>query len=85
MIYHFAYLCLFFSILLTMARLVKGPSSADRLMSIDLLTTLFACVIGIHILKTGQLVYIDATLILTLLAFFGTLMYSRYLQYRIKQ
>lgn len=84
MIYHFAYFCLFISIVMTLLRLIKGPSSADRLMSIDLLTTLFACLMGVHMLKTEDLVYIDAPLILTLLAFFGTLMYSRYLENRIK-
>lgn len=84
MIYNFAFICLLVSIIFTLMRLIKGPSGVDRLMSIDLLTTLLACLMGLHMLKTGELVYIDAPLILTLLAFFGTLMYSRYLENKIK-
>lgn len=83
MMYLAAHFCIFISIILTLVRLVKGPDGVDRIMSIDLLTTLLGCLIVLHILQTGELVFLDAPLVLTLIAFFGTLMYSRYLEKRI--
>ena len=85
MIYTIAFAIIFISILLTLARLLKGPDGVDRVMSIDLLTTLLGCLIVLYILKTGELIFLDTPLILTLIAFFGTLMYSRYLEKRINK
>jgi multicomponent Na+:H+ antiporter subunit F len=64
-------------------RLLKGPHGVDRVMSIDLITTLLGCLIVVYVIKTGELLFIDIPLILSLIAFFGTLMYSRYLETRI--
>jgi len=85
MIYSFAFFAIFISIVLNLLRLLKGPDGVDRIMSIDMLTTLLGCLIIVYILKTGELIFLDTPLILTLIAFFGTLMYSRYLERRIKK
>jgi multicomponent Na+:H+ antiporter subunit F len=84
-IYTGAFLIVFISIILTLIRLVKGPDGVDRILSIDLLTTLLACLMILYILKSGELLFLDTPLVLTMIAFFGTLMYSRYLERRIKK
>jgi len=83
MIYWFAYAVIFVSMGLTLARLVKGPDAVDRVMSMDLLTTLLACLVVVHVLRSGETLYLDVTLVITMISFFGTLMYGRYLQRRI--
>lgn len=85
MIYSIGFIAIFISIGFTLVRLLKGPDGVDRVMSIDLLTTLLACLIVLYILKSGEIIFLDTPLILTLIAFFGTLMYSRYLEGRIKK
>jgi multicomponent Na+:H+ antiporter subunit F len=80
-----AFLIVFISIILTLIRLIKGPDGVDRILSIDLLTTLLACLMILYILKSGELLFLDTPLVLTMIAFFGTLMYSRYLERRIKK
>jgi multicomponent Na+:H+ antiporter subunit F len=84
MIYTVGFFSIGISVILTLIRLIKGPNGADRIMSIDLLTTLLACFILLYILKTGELIFLDTPLVLTLIAFFGTLMYSRYLEKKIE-
>lgn len=84
MIYWFAYAVIFVSIALTIARLVKGPDAVDRVMAMDLLTTLLACLVVVHVLRSGEVIYLDVTLVITMISFFGTLMYGRYLQRRIR-
>jgi multicomponent Na+:H+ antiporter subunit F len=59
-------------------RVWRGPSTADRLLAIDLVTTLLASVMVVLGLMTGQGMYIDVALALGALSFIGTIGISRF-------
>lgn len=84
MIYSIAYFTIVLSLALALVRLVRGPDAVDRIMAIDLMTTLLACLVVVHILATGELLFLDVPLAFAMIGFFGSLMYARYLQRRIK-
>lgn len=66
-------------ILLALIRMIKGPSAADRVVSLDAINTL---IVGAMILLGAafdQVLFIDVAIVYTLLSFVGTLYISRYL------
>ncbi|MCS6837423.1 MAG: monovalent cation/H+ antiporter complex subunit F [Bdellovibrionaceae bacterium] len=83
-LYFVGYVVLGFSFIMVLLRLIKGPSGVDRVMSIDMITTLMSVFILLFILESDQIVYLDSVMILALISFFGTVMYSRYLESRWK-
>ena len=67
---------------LTVVRLVRGPSIADRVMSLDLLFTLGMSFIGVYVVATGRDVYLDIAIALGLVGFLATVAYARYVYQR---
>lgn len=63
-------------------RLVLGPSLADRVVSLDLVTVLLIAVAAILALKTGEAVYLDLGLALALVGFLATVAFARYAERR---
>ena len=69
-----------FAALLTAVRVLRGPTLADRVVALELLTTLgigLACAVAIG---TGEAVFLDVALVLALLAFLGTVAFARYVE-----
>lgn len=56
----------------------RGPTTGDRLLAIDLMTTLLAGVMVILALLTEQGMYVDVALALGALSFIGTIGISRF-------
>ncbi len=63
-------------------RLVLGPSLADRVVSLDLVTVLLIAVAALLALKTGEPVYLDLGLALALVGFLATVAFARYAERR---
>jgi multicomponent Na+:H+ antiporter subunit G len=57
------------TILLTFVRLVRGPSLPDRVVALDLLSTLGIGVIAAYAIATDQSVFLDVASILALITF----------------
>lgn len=70
---------------LSLARLVRGPSLADRVVASDLMGTLVLGVVVVVSVKSGQAPFLDAGLVLALLSFVGTATYAYYLGLRGKK
>ena len=68
------------ALILSVYRLVKGPSLADRVVALDLISMILAGKILVYILLTGQTIYLDAIVVLAIIAFFGTVAFARYLE-----
>ena len=66
------------ALLLTLVRLAKGPTIADRVVALDLLGTLGISVVAVAALATGNAVYLDVAIVLALLAFLGTVAFAAY-------
>lgn len=67
---------------LSIVRLVRGPSLADRILALDVLTTLAIGVIGAFAMRSGQSLYIDLAVVLALVGFVATVAFARYLMSR---
>lgn len=72
------------AIILTLIRLVRGPSAPDRVIALDLLATFGIGVVTVEALAFNQPVFIDVALILALVAFLGTVAFAYYLEKGVK-
>jgi len=66
----------------TLARLVQGPSLADRVVATDLLLTLLVMGIGVLSARTGEDTYLIVMVIVAMVGFFGTTMVARFIERR---
>ena len=68
------------AVLLTFARLARGPSLPDRVIAFDLLATLGIGILAAYAMATGQTAYLDVGLVLALVSFLGTVAFAHYMQ-----
>ena len=62
----------------TCARLFLGPSRADRVVALDLLTVLLAATAALAALRFDNPAYLDISLTLALIGFLATVAFARY-------
>lgn len=68
------------AILMTVARLIKGPSLPDRVIAMDLLGVLVVGVIVVLAGSTGVRAALDAAIVIALIGFVGTVAYATYVE-----
>ena len=68
------------ALLLTLFRIVKGPTLPDRVVGLDLLGTLGISVAAVVALAARDAVYLDVAIVLALLSFLGTVAFAVYLE-----
>lgn len=73
---------LLLAMLLTLVRLGRGPTLADRILALDLLTTLAIGFIGVVAIRSGFALYVDIALGVALVGFLSTIALTRYLMRR---
>ena len=73
------------AMLLTFIRLVRGPSLADRVVALDLMTVQAVGFIAIYDIATHEPVYLRVAIVLALIAFLGTIAFAYYLERRGSQ
>ena len=64
---------------LVFVRLVRGPGLPDRVVALDMISYLAIGFVALYTLASGQAVYLDAAIILALIAFLATVAFARYL------
>ena len=64
------------TVLLAVARLVRGPSSADRVVALDLLSAVAVGIMAAWAVAADDAVYLDVALLVALLAFLGTVAFA---------
>ncbi len=67
------------ALLLAIVRLIRGPTLPDRILALDLLTTLAVGFIAVIAIRTGFSLYIDIAISIGLLGFLSTIALARYL------
>ncbi|MBN1478764.1 pH regulation protein F [candidate division KSB1 bacterium] len=77
-----SFLLLFLGMVFTFLRLMKGPTLPDRVVAIDLFTSLVMGTISTYAFLTGLTIYLNAVLIMAFIAFIGTVAFARYLEKR---
>ncbi len=70
------------SMLITMIRLLRGPTVPDRIISLDLLTLQALGVTCAAAIFYGQSDFLDVAIILALMAFLSTLALARHVERR---
>ena len=65
---------------LVFVRLVRGPSLPDRVVALDMVAFLAVAATALWTLVTGVAAYLDAALVLALIAFVATVAFGRYIE-----
>jgi multicomponent Na+:H+ antiporter subunit F len=68
------------ALVLAVIRLTRGPTLADRVISLDLISMIIAAFIAAYCVYMRQPVLLDAVVVLAIIAFFGTVAFARYLE-----
>lgn len=67
------------ALLLSVVRIVRGPTVADRVLALDLLAVLAMGFVGALAVRTGLMLYLDIAVALALLGFLATVALARYI------
>jgi multicomponent Na+:H+ antiporter subunit F len=68
------------ALFLAFARLARGPSLPDRVVALDLITVITVGFIATYAIDVGQRVFLDAAIVVALIAFLGTVAFARYVE-----
>ncbi|MBB5571886.1 MULTISPECIES: cation:proton antiporter [Rhizobium] len=67
------------ALLLTVFRVVVGPTLPDRVLALDMLTAIAIGFIAVIAIKTGFTLYIDIAIALGLVGFLATIAFARFI------
>lgn len=67
---------------LSFIRLRRGPSLPDRVVALDILTTVGIAMTAVYAMITNQPVFLDVATILALISFLGTIAFAYYVDLR---
>ncbi|HEX2063012.1 MAG TPA: monovalent cation/H+ antiporter complex subunit F [Acidimicrobiales bacterium] len=67
---------------LCLARIVRGPSLADRVVALDVLVLVVVIGIAVQAARTGDGTYLDLLVVAALLGFVGTVTVARFIEWR---
>ncbi len=70
------------SVVLTVVRMVKGPSLADRVVALELVNLLAIGIITVLALAFEQTEFFDIAVVIALVSFMATVGFARYLDSR---
>ena len=73
---------LILSVIMAFARLLRGPSLSDRVVALDLISTLGIGLITIFAIATDQSEYLDVAAVMALTSFLGTIAFAFFIQER---
>ena len=70
------------ALLVSLVRIVLGPTLSDRILALDLLTVVAMGFVGAIAVRTGLWLYLDIAIALALLGFLATVALGRYILLR---
>lgn len=71
------------ALLVSVVRIIIGPTLGDRVLALDLMTVIAMGFIGAIAIRTGQMLYLDIAIALALLGFLATIALARYILTRV--
>jgi multicomponent Na+:H+ antiporter subunit F len=71
-----------FGALLALIRAVRGPDLVDRIVALDLVLLLLAGGLAAHGARTGSELYVAVLIVVALVAFAGTVLVARFIEWR---
>ena len=67
------------ALLISVVRIVIGPTLGDRVLALDLMTVIAMGFVGTIAIRTGLTLYLDIAIALALLGFLATVAFARYI------
>lgn len=80
LVFVFAFSLILLGLILSFIRLVKGPTSADRVVALDTMSIIATSAFALLALMFDRYIYIDIALIYAVLGFIGVIVIARYLE-----
>lgn len=68
------------AMILAFVRLVRGPSLPDRVVALELFAVLIVGVVGIHAIQSDMPSFLDAAIVIALMAFLAAIGFARFLE-----
>lgn len=68
------------ALVLCLVRVAKGPSLADRVIALDLISIVSIGIVTTYAIRTDEPSLLDAAIILALISFLGTVTFARYME-----
>jgi len=68
------------AIILSLVRLLKGPTTADRVVALDTMTIVSISLIVFIATLTRRIIYYDVAMVYALISFIGVIAVARYLE-----
>jgi multicomponent Na+:H+ antiporter subunit F len=67
------------ALLISVVRIIIGPTLGDRVLALDLMTVVAMGFVGTIAIRTGRMLYLDIAIALALLGFLATVALARYI------
>lgn len=64
-------------------RLIRGPTLADRVVALDMMTVLIVAFCGLFAISSGERAFLDVAVVLALVGFLATVALARYAERRM--
>ncbi|MCO6042142.1 monovalent cation/H+ antiporter complex subunit F [Thermococcus alcaliphilus] len=68
------------AVVLSMYRFFRGPTTADRIVAVDIMTTLTTGLMVLFALYYRRAIFLDVALVYAVLAFVGVISFARYME-----
>jgi len=72
------------SVVITFIRLLLGPTVADRVIALDLLTVIGVGIIAAYSIGTNEAAFMDIAVLLAVLGFLATIAFAYYIERRTR-
>lgn len=73
------------SVVASFARLVRGPTLADRVAALDMMTVLIVAFCGLFTISAEEAAFLDVGIVLALVGFLATVALARYAERRMRR
>lgn len=73
---------LLMALVITLYRLMRGPSSSDRIIALDLVASVVMGFILLYSVLVKKEIYFDIAIVISLISFIGTISISIYLRHK---
>ncbi len=80
--FNFIFLIILLAVILGVIRLVKGPSSADRIVALDTITTVISSLLVLLALFFERYIFLDISFVFAALSFTSVIVIARFLEGR---
>lgn len=68
------------ALVLSLVRVVRGPSLPDRVVALELFSTTIVGLVGVHAIKSGVPSFLDAAIVIALMGFLAAIGFARFLE-----